>query len=908
MSRHHSTNNRNLGPLGAERKINQQERETLPIHASVCQRDFPVVWLRRMKTSKTGKVLEPAREMPGGRKGEWILAALVFASGFAGLVYQVLWMKQLGLLFGSTSQAAATTLAAFFAGLGTGSWWWGGRVSRAVRPLRVYAWLEFAIAIAALTYFGVLKVFHAIYPSLHGSLSGETWMLVVKFSLALVLVFPAAFFMGGTVPAIAQAAILRPESLGRTGAMLYGVNTLGAALGVAVAAFVWIPSHGFSTTYTLALLISATVGVAAWCLPAPRPQPIASTGPARKPEQAPEPETPAERWAVTALCFFSGFVILALEVVWTRIFAQVHENSVYSYAIILIIVLVGLAAAAGISSVVSRFIVRPWRALGVMTLAGGGLLVLGPAMLMRVTEGLRPVDSIEPWGEYVRGLFSTGMRGVGLIVVAMGTVFPFLMKLVERGDAAPGMKLGKLLAINTAGAISGALLCGFVLLPILGMWGTQRALAVIYLLVAMLLPMGKGGLATGCRVFGVVLLVLAFTALDPTGFPVAGNSRKMDEGQVLQAWEGSDGTVTVIGRPNGHRVIKVNGGYGLGSTDAYLEQTYQASIPLYLFPKAETIFFLGLGTGISAGAALDPRFPDVRRVVGCELIPEVVEAAKTWIPSEMTGGLFTDPRSVIRIGDGRHLLRASDERFDMINSDLFLPYRRGAGSLYSLEHFRVASSRLNEGGVFVQWLPMYQLTEFEFGVIARTMLEAFGEVTMWRNNFQPGLEKVALIGRREPAPVAVPPEGKREAMLAAVEGLHWRDTTPDMFRVAAASTPFLYAGNLTASAALFRDFPLNTDDRPVIEYQTPITFRKVAASDRVIWCVGPRLIGWIDRLLEACPPANDPVWAGHPDASRHLVAAGAAFHRAMVARALGESDRLDGEWETFLREWKRGAR
>jgi spermidine synthase len=258
--------------------------------------------------------------------------------------------------------------------------------------------------------------------------------------------------------------------------------------------------------------------------------------------------------------------------------------------------------------------------------------------------------------------------------------------------------------------------------------------------------------------------------------------------------------------------------------------------------------------------------------------------------------------------DGRHLLRASDERFDMINSDLFLPYRRGAGSLYSLEHFRVVASRLNEGGVFVQWLPMYQLTEFEFGVIARTMLEVFGEVTMWRNNFQPGVEKVALIGRLVPSPMPVPPAGKREAMLAAVEGLDWRETSPDMFRVSPTSLPFLYAGNLSASARLFQEYPLNTDDHPVIEYQTPITFRKVAENDKIIWCVGPRLVGWIDRLLAACPPESDPVLAGHPQESRHLVRAGAAFHRVMVGKALGELDKLDAEWEVFLREWRLGAR
>jgi spermidine synthase len=851
----------------------------------------------KRETKETRKQAAP-REARGG----WVVA-MVFASGFAGLVYQVLWMAQLGLLFGNTSQAAAVTLAAFFAGLGAGSWWWGRRVASVARPLRLYAWLEFGIAGAALTYFGVLKVFHAVYPALYESVGGTGWMTALKFGLAVLLVFPAAFFMGGTVPAIGQAVIRRPERLGRTGAMLYAVNTLGAALGVVCAAFLLVPSFGYSTTCVLALMVSLAVGVVAWRLPEAEDSPVA-----QKQEPTGGRGPAAERLAVAGLCFFSGFVILALEVVWTRIFAQVHENSVYSYAIILVVVLVGLAVGAGISSAVARFVTRPWLALAVMTLCGGGLLVLGPKMLMQATDGLRPVDSLEPWGSYVRGLFATGFKGVGFVVIALGTVFPFLMKLAERGDAAPGWKLGRLLAINTAGAIAGALLCGFVMLPQWGMWGTLRALAAIYLVVAMLLPLGWGKPGIIVRSAGVAFLALAFTALDPTGLPVAGSKPGMDEGKVLEAWEGSDGTVTVIERPDGHRVIKVNGGYGLGSTAAFIEQADQARIPLYLFPETESIFFLGLGTGMSAGAALDSRFPNVRRVVSCELIPEVVDAAQKWIPAEMTGGVFDDPRSTILIEDGRHFLWASNETFDMINADLFLPYRRGAGSLYSLEHFQVAATRLNEGGAFVQWLPLYQLTEFEFGVIARTMLEVFGEVTMWRNNFQPGLEKVALIGRRAPAPMQVPPGGKREAMLAAVDGLAWQQTSPDMFRVAAASMPFLYAGNLTKAKSLFADYPVNTDDHPVIEYQTPITFRRMAENDKVIWCVGPRLTAWIDRLLEASPPEQDPVWAGHPPESGHLVRAGAAFHRAMVARAIGDPAAVDAEWRVFLDEWRAGAK
>jgi spermidine synthase len=771
------------------------------------------------------------------------------------------------------------------------------------QPLRFYARLEFGIAIAALSYFVVMKGFHAIYPFLYRSMDSDGWMLAVKFLLALILVFPAAFFMGGTVPAMAQAVIHQADRLGRTGAMLYAVNTLGAATGVTLAAFVFIPDGGFSFTYSIALVLSVVGGIIAW-----RMKPGSVLSVAASKSEAVVPMKKNERLSLTLLCFLSGFVMLALEVVWTRIFAQVHENSVYSYAITLIVVLVGLTIGSLLSSLVARWVKAPWLALGVMTLLGGILLSLGPALLMRVTQGLRPVDSLESWGDYVSGMFRMGFRGVGIVAVILGMVFPFLMKLAEQGDAAPGWKLGRLLAINTVGAILGALCCGFLLLPHWGMWGTLLALTAMNLTMVYLLPLGWGKSGIIIKAVASVFLLLAFTALDPRGYAIYGNKKGMDDGRLLQAWEGSDGTVTVIERTSGHRVIKVNGGYGLGSTEAYLEQAYQSRIPLHLFPETRTVFFLGLGTGISAGAALEPEFPSVQRIVSCELIPEVVDAAKTWIPTEMTNGVFTDPRSEIRIGDGRHMLTASDETYDMINADLFLPYRRGAGSLYSLEHYRVVASRLNEDGVFVQWLPLYQLTEHEFGVIARTMLGVFGEVTMWRNNFQPGLEKVALIGRKTDKPLAVAPAGKREAMLAAVDGLDWQSATPEMVRVSPQAMPFLYAGNLTKSADLFRDFPINTDDKPVIEYQTPITFRKVAQNDKVIWCVGPRLISWMDRLMERCPPEQDPLWADHPEESRHLIRAGLAFHRAMVSKVKADTAVMDEEWADFLQEWKAGAR
>jgi len=858
-----------------------------------------------------------------------VVLILLLLSGFAGLVYQVLWMKQLGLLFGNTAQAASVTLAAFFAGLGTGSWWWGRRVGASANPLRLYALLELGIGATALVYYILLKVFYALYPFFYGHLSGGGWMLALKFVLALLLIFPPAFFMGGTIPAMGQAVVRDRGTFGRRATLLYGVNTLGAALGVAGTAFFLVPSLGYGLTYGLAVCLSLAVGVGSWILslrfaappavaetePEPEPEPRPSKRSAKRAARRGKPATqvarvdpPFDHPLLKLVCFYSGFAVLALEVLWTRIFAQIHENSVYAFAIILTVVLVSLAVGAWISSALSRLGKSPVAILGGLTILGGVILTLGPWMLMRATHQLEPLYLLESWGSHVRRIFVMGFGGIGVVVVALGTVFPFLMKVAERDAGTPGPVLGRLLAINTLGAILGALACGFILLPWLGMWASMRLLTAGYLIVGVILPMGSGGVGVGMRALGVATLILLFSVLNPAGLPIHGIDPRKETDTVLQTWEGSDCTVSAVKKPNGHLAITINGNYVLGSTGAYLEQANQSVIPLIIFPRTRSICFIGLGTGMSAGAALDPRFPAVKRIVSCELTPEVVEAAKTHIPQVMTKGVFSDPRSTVLVEDGRHFLMATDETFDMINADLFVPYRRGAGSLYSLEHFQTAAKRLNPGGVFVQWLPMYQITGYEFGVIARTMLGAFGEVTMWRNNFVPGKEKIALIGRQHPAPLDPLPAGDREEMTQAVEGLDWDEASPAMALPEPEAVTFFYCGNLTAARGLFDGYPVNTDDKPVIEFETPRTFRRTADKDGVIWCVGPKLVDLVDRVQALCPPEGDPLLARQGDAGPAFARAGTAFHRAMVFKSMGEAGKGREAWEKFKQAWRESAR
>lgn len=858
----------------------------------MCYRGAEAIFLNLMATS---------------RHTTLYLAALVLLSGVAGLIYQLLWVNQLGLLFGNTAQAAAATLAAFFLGLGAGSWFWGRRSSKLQRPLRLVALLEFGIAASALAYFVVLAAFDALYPSVYGALWGGPWLMPVNFLLSLALVFPASFFMGGTIPAMAQVVIRELNRFGQLSALLYGLNTLGAAAGVLLAAFILIPQLGQQLSYGFAVSLSLLVaGIATWL--SRDEAPLANAAPVESEEVTVEDRSPwLDRFALVALCFVSGFVLLALEVVWTRIFAQVHENSVYAYAVILAVVLLCLAIGAVISSLIARKSARPLSTLGILVLAGGGLLMLGPEILMLATNDLEPVHSLEPWSNHLKRLYRMTFLGIGAIVILMGTVFPLLMKIAERERQVPAKMLGRLLAINTLGAVVGSLVAGFVLLPMLGMWGSMQWLTAIYLCVALLLPSGRTLQAWAGRAGALILLALVFTVFNPNQLPVIGHPPNKPIAKPLQVWEEADATVIAAEHDSGHRSIIVNGSYALGSTLAYQSQANQARIPLYLFPETRSICFIGLGTGMSAGAAFDEDFGAVERVVSCELSPAVVEAARLWIPEEMTGGLFSDPRSEIRIEDGRHYLASSDERFDMINADLFLPYRRGTGSLYSLDYYKIVAESLTADGVFVQWLPLYQLTTREFGTIARTMLEVFGEVTMWRNRFDPGGETVALIARKEPAPLAHFPALDRATMREAVRDFNWWEASPGMVRVEAESMAFFYAGNLSDARELFDYYPVNTDNRPVIEYETPKGFRSVAARDEVVWCVGPKLAKLIERIFKKSPPKADPIWNGHPASDFHLIEAGDAFHRAMVGIAMRKEAEAESAWQAFKEAWLQAA-
>lgn len=831
---------------------------------------------------------------------------LVFLSGFCALVYQVLWMKQLGLLFGNTSHAAGVTLAAFFAGLAAGSWFWGRRSTRSSKPLRIYAGLESGIALTALLYFGVMKGYHALYPAVYQSVHSEAWLLLVKFLLALLLIFPPAFCMGGTIPVIGQHAIRQPSRFGSASALLYAINTLGATLGALMAGFFMPVWFGFRGTCLIAVGITLVVAALAWLESRPplaaRTGEGAEAGPAPVDKATADPRRAKDRAALTAICFLSGFGVLALEVVWTRMLALVLENSVYTFAAILVVVLSCLAGGSLISSVLARTKARPDRVLPLLLGLGGMAIALTPTVFMELTDSFRYQAVKAEWAEFMGFVFKTCALAIGPPALILGAVFPYLMKTEEREALVPGRTLGRLATINTVGAILGSLACAFVFLESFGMWRTMQIIGAVYFVMALVLPSTRGLAGMVLKVPSALGLLLLFTMLDPGKLPPTGVLAARSDEVMLKAWEGSDCTVSVV-RGNEGLAVKINSDYGLGATKGRVRLAMQAEIPLMLKPDTKSVFFLGMGTGITAGAALSDRFPSVERVVTCELSPHVITASREFMTDvdgeDLTRGLFTDPRSTVLNEDGRHHLMASGESYDLVNSDLFIPFHRGAGSLYSREHFECVKRRLNPGGHFFQWLPAYQLTDFDFHVIARTMLEVFDQVSIWRCDFAPFDEVVALVGHAggDPLPACDIDDSRIRRDFVSGAG-------PD--DIAGTLNPqtvlLYYAGNLGAVRESFAAYPVNTDDRPVIEYMAPRDYRN-KGEDGVPWFIGPYLLKFIKDLQEACPPDRDPLLVHRSPANRRLPMAGSAYHEARLWARVGNQEEAARSWQEFQDQW-----
>jgi spermidine synthase len=457
-----------------------------------------------------------------------------------------------------------------------------------------------------------------------------------------------------------------------------------------------------------------------------------------------------------------------------------------------------------------------------------------------------------PWHLYLMAVLGAAILIILIPGITLGSVFPYLLKAAESPGAVPGKIIGHLLAVNTVGAILGSLAAGFIFLGQFGLWWSIKLVCLAYLIAGLATFLASNGEYRKSKKMTFALAsVLMLALLLPADFPLVYIKPNKDD-KLLGVFEGPTAITSVVQHKTEQNKdylrMYINNKYSPGGTlpSAMNVQIAQSRIPLMLHANPKSLFYLGLGTGITAGSALAV---NVEKVTVSELVPEVVEASRKFF-ADYCFGLYEDKRARVLIEDGRNYLLGRKETYDLIIADLFLPWKAGVGNLYTLEHYRNIKSRLKKDGLFVQWLAMYQLSKDEFYSIVRTVLEVFDQVTLWRSSYSTARPTLGLISSNSNAPLNP----------RVILDNHKRD---ELKKVALAPERLLfwslmkYSGNLTHNRGLFMNHPINTDDRPFIEFTSPISYQnRVAKLEKAM--TGNLLLDFLKKILHGSPPAKDP--------------------------------------------------
>ena len=669
----------------------------------------------------------PARpSTPAGGGVRPPILAIFVASGAAGLIYQVVWSRELVLVFGNTTQAVATIVTAFLACLGLGSLLGGRLADRTSRPLPLYGALELGIAACGLVLPFVFGRLGDVYRGAYGQLlENPAQLTAVRFALAFAAVAPATLLMGMTLPVLARHLVRSLEETGHRLGELYAANTLGAMAGTLLAGFLLIEFLGLQLTSYVAVLLNLLAGAVALLLArreVPEPPDAGPAAPAGRPT--------ARRRVVLGATFVSGFVALALEVLWTRMLAEGTGSNIYIFTGILAVYLAGIGLGSALY--------RRWSAPGRDLVGVLGLCLAGVGLTALVTVVL---------GSGVAGRYPFLVETVVVLLpatVLMGYGFPLAGRLVTRSTAETGGSVGLLYAANTAGSILGSFSAAFILAGTIGTNGSVLLLGALDLLVgAALVVTEPAWRARAVRLAGAGLalaavLALAASSLElPVTRTVTENALRKT-GQPVTHAEDELATVDTVAEPGYGKRLLVG---GVGMTSLTVDTKLMAYLPKALRPEAKDFLVIcfGMGSTYRSGLKLGLRTDAV------ELSPTVPSRMPVFFPD--ADSFLHHPNGKVTISDGRNYVRLSRRRYDMIAVDPAPPIE-SAGSvvLYTREFLTEGRARLNPGGVFLLWVP-YALPMEDFKTHVRTFANVFPHA---RAMLGPGGHGVYLVGSDQP--------------------------------------------------------------------------------------------------------------------------------------------------------------
>lgn len=800
-----------------------------------------------MDTQETAAATrDPAR----GPAGSWSDFGVIFAcfllSGATGLIYQVIWLRLLGLVFGHTVYAITTVLATFMAGLALGSFLFARRAGRLRNPVATYGWLEIAIAAACALVPLLLRASAWIYVALHGALdlSYDAFSLL-QFALAFLALLVPTTLMGGTLPVLSQALVKQDVGVGRKVGALYSVNTFGAVVGVVLAGYVLLPALGNHVTIAIAVAGNFVVGVLALVYSrrgaGARGPEQARGGPGRRRgEERPAPAGPARplpagaRLTVLALGV-SGAVSMVYEICWTRAISLVIGGSTYAFTAMLVAFLVGIAGGSALYSWGWGHRRPSAAAFGMLQVGIGATTGVTMLLFERAPELFLAALRISEAPSFIQLVhFVVSAAALLPVTLLIGATFPCAVAVATRGAARIGRDVGEIYAVNTVGAIAGSVATGFALIPAFGVnTSIKIGIAINLVLAAVLLapalwpaphpgPGGRpwrwGPAAVALAAALGVFLLPAWDQRVMSSGPAVYARQYLDDAErrdlasvlrdqeILFYRDGRSGTVSV-NRAGPHLFLRVNGKMDAGTAVDMPTQLMSGHLPVLLHRQPARVLVIGMGSGITAGAVL--RHP-VERLDIVEIEPAVLEASRFF--AEIHGDVLRDPRVRAIVADGRNYLATTSEQYDVIISEPSNPWLGGLASLFSVEFFGLARRHLRPGGLMLQWLQGYNLYREDFRMIVNTYRSVFPEVAIWNTIRGDYL----LVGSTEPLLVDLSLVKERHEQIA---GLREDLARLELAGWAAALGYFMLGGPDVARFA--EGAGLNTDSRLPLEFSAP---------------------------------------------------------------------------------------
>jgi spermidine synthase len=761
------------------------------------------------------------------------LLLLMAGSGCAALIYEIVWLQLLQLVIGSSAVSLGLLLAAYMGGLCAGS----ALVARFVRPdlhaLRIYAALEAGIGFLGLLSLAGVPFVARLYAALPGG-------LITRGMVAGVCLIPPTLLMGATFPVIARWAGASLSGISRTG-FLYSANIAGAIVGCLTAGFYLLRVYDMAVATYTAVAINGVVAAGALVLGRSAfPGITPDSEPANRDNVAAAPPG-TKAVLVYAAIGLSGLTALGAEVVWTRLLSLLLGPTVYTFSIILAVFLAGLWAGSSAGSSMARLTSNPRAAL-----AGCQLMLAATlAWTAYAISGSLPYWPVDPWLSLspVFNFQLDVVRTVWAILPATlfwGASFPLALASVSTASlstaslstaAEDGARTaGRVYAINTAGSIIGSLAFSLWLIPAIGSRSSQQILIAFAAISAVIA--GTAAIEASSRTVvwittaGVLLAGWGLTAtVEDVPWQVIAYGRRIapiirafdlyDRGNptnVLFRGEGINSSVLIAERA-GQRHFYVSGKAEASTAilDMRLERM-MGHLPALVHPSPRSVLVVGFGAGVTAGSFT--RYPDLQKLVICELEPFIPPASTQYFGKENYDVLH-DKRTQMVYDDARHFIFTARDRFDVITTDPIHPWVKGTSVLYSKEYYQLVKDHLNPGGVIAQWLPIYDSDPETIRMELATFFAVFPEGTIWSNNFNGDGYDLVLLGQAPPFPVNV---DSVQARLDRPDYAPVLASISDVGFHAAVEFLATYTGRAADLEPMLRDTRVNNDMNMRLQY------------------------------------------------------------------------------------------